>query len=123
MGALYIVAGTGHFIATRIYESIMPDYLPAHYMLVIVSGVAEIAGGIGVLVPATRRAAGWGIILLLIAVMPANIWMVQRPERYPAIPLWALWLRLPLQLLLIWWAWQVTEVKDQRLENKSVTDL
>ena len=108
MGVLYIVAGTGHFVATRLYESIMPSYLPAHHALVLISGAAEIAGGIGILVPQTRRAAAWGLVLLLVAVMPANIWMAQHPELYPNIPLWVIWLRLPLQLPLIWWAWKYT---------------
>ena len=108
MGALYITAGSGHFIATRLYEGIMPDYLPAHRELVLLSGAAEMAGGLGVLIPTTRRPAAWGIILLLIAVMPANIWMVQHPERYPGIPLWAMWLRLPLQVPLMWWAYRYT---------------
>jgi len=81
MGTLYIVAGVGHFIATRRYESIMPDYLPAHRELVLISGAAEIAGGAGLLVPQTRRTAAWGIVILLIAVMPANLWMAQHPER------------------------------------------
>ena len=115
MGVLYVVAGTGHFVATRVYMGIMPDYLPAHRELVLLSGAAEIAGGIGVLVPQTRRAASFGIILLLIAVMPANVWMVQHPERYPGIPLWAMWLRLPLQLPLIWWAWRYTHPEENRL--------
>jgi uncharacterized membrane protein len=105
MGGLYIVAGLGHFIATRFYMRIMPDYLPAHRELVLLSGAAEFAGGLGVLMPQTRRAAAWGIVVLLVAVMPANVWMVQHPERYAGIPLWALWLRLPLQLPLIAWAW------------------
>ena len=104
MGLMYVAAGTGHFIATRVYEGIMPDYLPAHRELVLLSGAAEIAGGLGVLIPATQPAAATGLILLLIAVFPANLWMVQHPERYPSIPLWASWLRLPLQLPLIWWA-------------------
>lgn len=108
MGALYVAAGVGHFVATRLYMSIVPDYLPAHRELVLISGVAEIAGGVGVMIPATRRAAAWGLVLLLLTVMPANIWMVQHPERYPGIPLWAMWLRLPLQLPLIWWAWRYT---------------
>ena len=108
MGLLYIGAGLGHFLATRTYEHIMPDYLPAHHELVLLSGAAEIAGGIGVLVPQTRRPAAWGLVLLLIAVLPANAWMVQHPERYPGVPLWASWLRLPLQLPLIWWAWRYT---------------
>ena len=108
MAALYITAGAAHFFLTRTYESIMPDYLPAHRVLVLISGAAEIAGGLGILIPQTRRAAAWGLILLLVAVMPANIWMAQHPERYSVIPLWAIWLRLPLQLPLIWWAYLYT---------------
>ncbi len=115
MGIIYVVAGVGHFVITRTYESIMPDYLPAHHELVLISGAAEIAGGIGLLIPQTRRAAAWGLVVLLIAVMPANIWMAQHPERYPGIPLWAIWLRLPLQLPLIWWAWRYTR-EDRMIE-------
>ena len=111
MGTLYVIAGVGHFVLTRFYVNIMPEYLPAHRELVLVSGVAEIAGGIGVMLRPTQRAAAWGVVLLLIAVMPANIWMVQHPERYPGIPLWAMWLRLPLQLPLIWWAWRYTRTE------------
>src|ERR1700743_1909247 len=91
MGVLYVGAGVAHFVITRRYEGIVPDYLSAHHELVVMSGAAEIAGGIGVLVPQTRRAAAWGLVILLIAVMPANIWMAQHPERYPEFPLWAIW--------------------------------
>lgn len=108
MGAFYITAGTLHFVLTRTYAGIMPDYLPVHRELVLLSGAAEIAGGLGVVIPQTRRVAAWGLILLLIAVMPANIWMAQHPDRYPTIPLWAIWLRLPLQLPLLWWAYVYT---------------
>ena len=104
MGGLYIVAGVLHFVATRGYERAMPDYLPAHRELVLLSGIAEVAGGAGLLIPATRRSAACGIMLLLVAVWPANLWMALHPERFSGIPAWALWLRLPLQLPLIWWA-------------------
>jgi uncharacterized membrane protein len=114
MGALYITAGALHFVLTRTYVGIMPDYLPAHRELVMRSGVAEIAGGIGVMVPQTKRAAGWGLVLLLVSVMPANIWMAQHPERYSNIPLWVIWLRLPLQLPLLWWAWRFTRPRAIR---------
>jgi uncharacterized membrane protein len=117
MGILYVTAGVAHFVITRTYVSIMPDYLPAHRELVLISGAAEIAGGIGILIPQTRRAAAWGLVVLLIVVMPANIWMAQHPERYPGIPLWAIWLRLPLQLPLIWWALHYTKEERQKLAN------
>ena len=122
MAGLYIAAGVGHFVVTRAYVRIMPDYCPAHRELVLLSGAAEIAGGLGLLVPPTRRTAAWGIILLLIAVFPANLWMVQHPERYPNVPLWISWLRLPLQLALIAWAWQYTkpEATPARLESPAV---
>jgi uncharacterized membrane protein len=108
MGVFYMVAGVAHFAATKMYLGIMPDYLPAHRELVLLSGVAEIAGGLGLLVPQTQRAAAWGLIVLLVVVMPANVWMVQHPERFPGIPVWAMWVRLPLQGVLIWWAWLYT---------------
>lgn len=113
MGTLYITAGIAHFVLTPVYEGIMPDYIPAHHELVLLTGAAEIAGGLGILVPQTRRAAAWALVVLLLVVLPANIWMVQHPERYPGVPLWALWLRLPLQLPLIWWAFRYTCAEDQ----------
>jgi len=110
MGILYVAAGIAHFVAMPMYVAITPDYLPAHRVLVALSGLAEIIGGLCILFPAPEiiSAAAWGIILLLIAVFPANLWMLQHPERFPNVPLWALWLRLPLQLILIAWAWCYT---------------
>jgi len=101
---LFIAAGSLHFLIPQVYVRIMPPYLPAHLQLVYLSGLFEILGGLGLFLPATRPAAAWGLIALLIAVMPANIQMVIDHARFPAIPLWALWLRLPLQIPLIWWA-------------------
>jgi uncharacterized membrane protein len=117
MGGLYVVAGLGHFLVTRAYERMMPAYLPAHHALVLMSGAAEMAGGIGVLVPSTRRAAAWGVVLLLVAVWPANLWMAQHPELTPGVPVWALWVRLPLQVPLIWWAWLYTRSERRGLEG------
>ena len=110
MGTLYIVAGTLHFLFTRRYLEIMPPHFPAPRMLVLISGAAEVAGGIGILasIPQVRRAAAWGLIALLIAVTPANIYMVTNHQRFADIPLWLLVLRLPLQLPLIYWAWTYT---------------
>ena len=109
----YVVAGSLHFLATEIYMRIMPSYIPAHHEMVLISGVAEIAGGLGLLVPQSRtgqpgRAAAWGLVALLIAVFPANVTMITEHSRFPQVPLWAAWLRLPLQLPLIWWAWRYT---------------
>ena len=113
MGVAYLVAGLFHFLATRAYTNIMPSNLPSHRMLVLVSGAAEMAGGFGLLVPENangqpRRTAAWGLVLLLIAVFPANVTMVSEHWRFPQVPLWAAWLRLPLQMPLIWWAWRYT---------------
>jgi uncharacterized membrane protein len=111
MGVLYIAAGVNHFAMTRLYVSIMPPYLPHPWAMVWLSGVAEIAGGVGVLVPdgfvfrGSRKVACWGLIALLIAVFPANLQMAMHPEMFASIPGWALWVRLPLQLPLMFWAW------------------
>ena len=113
MGVLYVTTGVLHFVAAGTYERIVPGYLPAHHALVVISGVAEIAGGFGILFPPTRRAAAWGIILLLLAVFPANLWMAQHPALFPHLPVWTLWLRLPLQVLLIYWAWRYTKSEPQ----------
>jgi uncharacterized membrane protein len=106
-GVFFIAAGVMHFLVPKYYQAIVPFYLPAHPTLVVVSGVAEIAGGLGLLLPPLRSAAGIGLIGLLIAVFPANVEML-RIFRERGVGGWTeavLWLRLPLQALLIWWAW------------------
>jgi uncharacterized membrane protein len=108
LAILFVVAGALHFIATPAYVKIVPTWLPDATLLVYISGLAEILGGLGLLYPPTRRAAAWGLILLLLAVFPANVTMVSDHARFPTVPLWAAWLRLPLQLPLIWWAWLYT---------------
>ena len=104
---LYVLAGINHFRNKRFYLKMMPDYLPWHKQIVFWSGVAEIALGIGLLFGPIRNIAAWGIILLLIAVFPANIYMISS-QKFSKIPKWILWLRLPLQLLLILWAYSFT---------------
>src|SRR3954468_6669305 len=96
-----------HFVKPRFYLAIMPDYLPAHEELVYVSGVAEIAGGIGTLIPATRRAGRWWSIATLLAVFPANLHMALNAARYKRVPGGpaALYARLPVQPLFILGAW------------------
>ncbi len=85
----------------------MPPYLPAPLALVYLSGAFEVLGGVGLLMPRFRRAAGWGLIALLVAVFPANLYMVTASGPFTAqgIPLWALYARLPLQLVLIAWVY------------------
>ena len=107
LGLFYVVAGTLHFLRPRVYEAMMPAALPAKRELVYASGVAEIVGGAGVLHPAIRRAAGCWLIATLVAIFPANVNMAVNAERYRAIPAPLLWLRLPLQALLVAWAWRV----------------
>ena len=109
-GALFIVAGANHFANTRFYLDIMPPYLPWHLALVYVSGVAAVALGGLLLVPRWSAWAGWGLIGLLVAVFPANLHMATHPELYPSLPPIALWVRLPLQALLIAWAYWYTRV-------------
>jgi uncharacterized membrane protein len=105
LGLTFIATGVLHFVKPRMYEAIMPHYLPAHRELVYASGVAEIAGGAGVLHPRTRRVAGWWLIATLLAVFPANVEMAVHAERFKRFPPAALWARLPVQGVLIAWAW------------------
>ena len=107
LAAFWTAAGSLHFLRPEMYEAIVPDYLPAPRELVYASGVAELAGGIGVVPERTRRAAGWWLLATLAAVYPANVHMALNPDRYPGIPAWALWARLPLQFLAAWWVWRV----------------
>jgi len=107
-GPVMLAAGVNHFVMPRTYAAIMPDFLPAHRELVLLSGLAEALGGAGTLHPATRRAAGWWLIAVLIAVFPANVHMALHPERYPQIPYAALLARLPLQLVMAWLVWEAT---------------
>lgn len=105
-GSFFIFAGAMHFLIPRTYAAIVPDGLPAKRAIVYASGIAEIAGGVGVLHPHTRRAASLWSVATLVAVFPANVHMARHPERYPTIPggRAALLARLPLQALAIAWA-------------------
>jgi len=106
---LFIGAGANHFVMPRAYEQIVPPRLRGHAKRIVqISGVAEIAGGVGVLVPSTRRLSGLGLIALLGAVFPSNIYMAREPQRFEKIPRWALYARLPLQPLMMLWAWRAT---------------
>jgi len=109
LGIAFLGAGVNHFVMPRAYERIVPPSMKDRAQsLVAVSGVAEVAGGLGVLLPWTRRAAGLGLIALLAAVFPANLYMARTSEHFRKIPRWALYARLPLQPLMMWWAWTAT---------------
>jgi uncharacterized membrane protein len=109
LAAFFIASGVNHFVMPRAYEQIVPPSLQAEAGRVVeLSGVAEIAGGLAVLVPGTRRLAGPGLVALLAAIFPANLYMARTPERFRKLPRWALYARLPLQPLMMWWAWRAT---------------
>ncbi len=109
LAAFWVGSGVNHFVSSRFYRAIVPPSLQHEAKRVVeVSGVAEIAGGLAVLSPRTRSAAGVGLIALLAAVFPANLYMAREPERFKKVPRWALYARLPLQPLMMWWAWRAT---------------
>jgi uncharacterized membrane protein len=109
LAAFFIGSGVNHFVIPRSYQQIVPPRLRGDAKrLVEVSGVAEVVGGVGVLLPWTRRPAGLWLIALLAAVFPANLYMARTPERFHRIPRWALYARLPLQPMMMWWAWRAT---------------
>jgi uncharacterized membrane protein len=102
----FVGIGTLHFLQPKLFEAIVPEGIPAKEAVAI-SGAAEIAGGIGIAIPQTRRAARWGLLALLLAVYPANINMAVNPEAtqakgVPPMPAWALWGRLPFQAMFAW---------------------
>ena len=103
--AIFMIgAGTMHFANPAFFLKIVPPYLPLHKELVLVSGVCEVLLGILLLIPQTSRMAAWGIVALLIAVFPANIYLFQNQDLMPASPVVHL-LRLPLQGVFILWAY------------------
>lgn len=108
MAALYLVAGAMHFLRPDVYRPMMPPWLPWHDVLILLSGAAEMALGALLLVPATRRLAAWGVIALLVAVLPANLHVALND-----VPLFGAergagamnWVRIAFQPVLVWWAW------------------
>lgn len=121
MGLLYIFAGYMHFAHPEYYAGAMPPYLPAHLFLIYASGVAEVAGGIGVLIPQTRKAAAWWLIATLIAIFPANVHIalhnVAMFGNAEGAGIWN-WVRLPFQAVFIAWAWWYT-FDDQPFDNNA----
>ncbi len=108
MALFYIASGVNHFRSPKFYLRIIPPQLPYPKLINWMSGAAEISLGILLLVPQTTQLAAWGVIALLIAVFPANIYHLIAKGAGMKIPLWGLWARLPLQLVFIWWAYTHT---------------
>jgi uncharacterized membrane protein len=113
LAGFFVFAGTMHFVRPKYYEVIMPPYVPYHSEAVIVSGAAEIAGGLALIPAQMRPAARWWLIALLAAVFPANLHMALNPEEINGLDLerikpWMLWARLPLQPLVMLWVWRAT---------------
>ena len=106
LALFFVGAGVMHFVKPRAYAATVPDALPLHDEIVAVSGVAEIAGGLALLDRRTAPSAGWWLIALLIAVFPANVNMAVNAERFRQVPEALLWVRLPVQALLIAWVWR-----------------
>ena len=99
--AWFAIGGVAHFVATDAFVSIVPPWVPAPHVAVLVSGTVELLGAAALVWPRTRRAAGVVLLLLTVAVTPANVHMLQRAADYPDIPYWVLVARLPLQLALL----------------------
>jgi uncharacterized membrane protein len=117
----FFVGGIAHFAATDLEMTIVPPYIPWPRMAVLISGVFELLGAFGLLIPSTRRAAGAGLFFLTIAVTPAHIYMLERPNLF-SVPYWALVLRLPVQvglLALIAWSSGAFGHKSMRVSGRA----
>ncbi len=110
-GIAFILAGANHFINPPFYLKMMPPVLPAHLFLIYLSGIIEIVLGVLLLIPKFTKFAAWSLIALLIAVFPANIYMVMNPQLFNEFSMISLYVRLPIQFVLIVWAFWLTKVE------------
>lgn len=108
LGVLFVIAGMIHFWKPKIYEKIIPPYIPAPGSMVIITGIIEMLLGFMLMNKASQDEAAWGIIILLILFIPVHIYMLQNEEASMKLPKWALVLRLPLQFALMYWAYLYT---------------
>ncbi|PIX10368.1 MAG: hypothetical protein COZ75_01975 [Flavobacteriaceae bacterium CG_4_8_14_3_um_filter_34_10] len=108
MAVLYILAGINHFRKPKLYERIMPPYIPARKSMVILSGIDEMVLGLMLLIPENQHIAAWGIIFMLTLFFTVHIYMLQEEKATMKMPKWVLVLRIPLQLVLMFWAYQYT---------------
>lgn len=108
MGILYVLAGINHFRKPKLYERIMPPYIPAHSAMVMLSGFAEMILGFMIMNKNTQTEAAWGIIIILVVFFTVHIYMLQNEKAAMKLPKWVLILRLPLQFGLMYWAYLYT---------------
>ena len=108
LAAFFINVGVDHFVNPDFYLNIMPPSFPLHAEAVYISGFFEVVGGISLLIPRLRKIAGWGLVALLIAVYPANIYMAITPQAFQDIPVTLLYVRLAFQFVFFYWAYSVT---------------
>lgn len=116
LAVIFIASGILHFAVPQAYMRIMPPYLPHPLALIHISGIAEVLGGVGLLIRSTSYAAAWGLVVLLIAVWPANIYMATAHLPFPGVmgQSRAQWLRVVLQIPLIYWAWSYTRRAERK---------
>lgn len=116
----FFVGSMAHFFLTDFFLLAMPDYLAYHWEIVMVSGVFELLGAVGILLPKVRLLAGYCLIMLCVVVFPANINMALHPEQFTNIPEILLYIRLPIQLLLIWFIWWAIKAERLRYHNARI---
>lgn len=116
-GVSFMFTGVMHFVAEKFFTAIVPRQLPNPKLLVHISGVFEFLGGLGLLLPRVRRAAGLGLLALVVAVFPANVNMAVNAERFKKFPAWSLWLRLPLQLVILAIVWLASRDKSAEVQG------
>ena len=116
----FLIGGIAHFVYLDTFMSTVPTYLNFHKELVLISGVFELLGAIGILVPQTQRFAGVGLIVLALSVFPANINMAMHPENFPEISEILLYIRLPLQFIFIWFIWWAVTPKKEKFEIECI---
>ena len=110
---LYTGAGVNHFWHEGFYLQIIPDHYAHPALLVQLTGIAEIAGGLGLLVPTTRGYAGVALALMLVGYFDVHVFMLRHVERFPGVPLWLLWGRIAFQFVLIAWALQAAQPRKR----------
>ena len=115
LSVFFIAAGVAHFVKPSLYLTMMPPWIPFPLAAIYVSGVFEILFGALVLPGKTRKLAGWGLIAVLAAVFPANIYVALHPEIFSGIPAWGTWARLPFQAVFMFWVWKAA-ISSEPLE-------